>query len=120
MKLISNKYIAALLLAIVLLVTTVSYMSYDVIIAQPIPKTPEEIIDSLKLELKYKDSLIQLLGKRGNKNPELISLHLDKKNNTGSSVPPNIIENVSPEQEKSAPTTQHNKSVSHQPVFVGF
>ena len=67
MKLISHKYIVALILATVVLATTVSYISYDVIIAQPVPKTPEQIIDSLKLELRFRDSIIQSLDKSVNK-----------------------------------------------------
>ena len=120
MKLISNKYLVALSLAIVVLVTTVSYMSYDVIITQPVVKTPQQIIDSLESELNTRDSIIQRLNDQHDKNPKI-------------GVPTSVIETktsvlvnrvsdmkVKKDHAQPPPVKQYKKSDADPSVFVGF
>ena len=120
MKLISHKYIVALVLAIVVLATTVSYISYDVIIAQPIPKTPEQIIDSLKLELRSRDSIIQLLDKRVKHNTEIVEIPSPKNAQINSSVETIPSKNIKQEQPRYNVKKEAENSSISQPVFVGF
>lgn len=120
MKLISQKYIVALIMAIIVLATTVSYISYDVIIAQPVPKTPEQIIDSLKLELRSRDSIIQSLDKRVKDNTEFVDIPSPKDAPITSAVDSKPSKKINQEQQRSTlPEERRNSGVS-QPVFVGF
>lgn len=120
MKLISHKYILALILAIVVLATTVSYISYDVIIAQPVPKTPEQIIDSLRLELRFRDSIIQSLNKRVKDNTEIVDIPSPKDAQITSSVEPKSTKRNKEEQPRSILPKERLNTATNQPVFVGF
>ncbi|MFN5421709.1 MAG: hypothetical protein ACK5AO_00455 [bacterium] len=120
MKLISNKYLLALLLAIVVLVGTVSYMSYDVIIAQPISKTPEEIIDSLKFELRSRDSIILRMSSRLNSNDVIIDIQSIQQTKINSSSAIRSADQLIDNTAMSSSQKEKSKSVSETPVFVGF
>jgi hypothetical protein len=52
MKLVNPKSLIALFLVIIVLIASLSYMSYNVVSTVSIAKSPAEIIDSLKNELK--------------------------------------------------------------------
>lgn len=66
MKLIETKYLLILFGALLVLFLSFAYMSYGVVIEGPVPKSPAEVIDSMRNELQKKDSEIKELKKQLN------------------------------------------------------
>ena len=109
-----------LLLAIVVLVSTVSNLTYDLIIARPLAKTPEQIIDSLRVELDYRDSLISSLNDRLENEYKVVHLPSVKETNV---IPNSTVNSHNKDLEKVEKISSLNgkgKIASETPVFVGF
>ena len=120
MKFINPKSLVALFLVIIVLIASLSYMSYNLVSTVPLAKSPAEIIDSLKNELKQKELMILSLQKNG-KAPAGVNSGLPRT----QSPQPSILKNTSvrKDQPKMIRAKEPISSVSTdttKPVFVGF
>ena len=120
MKLVNPKSLVALFLVIIVLIASLSYMSYNVVSTVTIAKSPAEIIDSLKNELKQKELMILSLQKNG-KAPAGVNSGLS----TTQTAQPIILKKTSvrKDQPKIIRAKEPISIVqpdSIKPVFVGF
>ena len=120
MKLVNPRSLVALFLVIIVLIASLSYMSYNVVSTVTIAKSPAEIIDSLKNELKQKEKMILSLQKNG-KVPAKVNSGLS----TSQTTQPIIVNKTSVRKDQpSMIRAKEQVSVvqpdTTKPVFVGF
>ena len=96
MKLVNPKSLVALFLVIIVLIASLSYMSYNVVSTVPITKSPAEIIDSLKNELKQKELMILSLQKDAKPMLELVLACPEHKALNQVSLKIHLLEKINP------------------------
>jgi hypothetical protein len=120
MKLVNPKSLIALFLVIIVLIASLSYMSYNVVSTVSIAKSPAEIIDSLKNELKEKELMILSLQKNTKVHTGIGSAFSTIQTTQPSIEKKTSVRNDQPKMIKAKQSISVVQIDTSKPIFVGF